>query len=63
MLKRWGRNVWRYVEPWLAQLVWLDPAAAAVCLSPEPPPPPVMRLHRFGPSASLLESREEHSVA
>lgn len=56
MRKSWGRNVWRNVEPWLAQLVWLDPALAAACLIPEPPQPPVLRLRRLVP-------RREHSVA
>ena len=56
MLRRWGRNVWRFLEPWLAEMVWLDPAAAAVCLNPERPQPPVLRLRR-------VEPRKEHSVA
>ena len=63
MVKSWERNMWRYLEPWLAELVWLDPTVAAARLSPEPPPPPVLQLHRFGPFESGLKSREGHSVA
>ncbi|HEV2217681.1 MAG TPA: hypothetical protein VGV88_08915 [Candidatus Dormibacteraeota bacterium] len=63
MRASWGRTVWRRVEPWLAQLVWLDPAAAAACISPEPASPPVLRVHRLGPSRSVIARREEHSVA
>jgi hypothetical protein len=33
MLGRWWRQVWRGLEPWLAQLIWLDPAIAGALWS------------------------------
>lgn len=54
MNKKWGL-AWRYLKPWLAQLVWLDPAAAAAYISPQPLPP-IFRPRR-------LEPRKERRVA
>lgn len=56
MSKRWGRNVWRFLESCLAELVWLDPTLAAFRLSTEPAPAPVLRVHRPAPV-------QEHRVA
>lgn len=38
MLGRWGRQIWRGLEPWLAQLIWLEPGIAGALWSSEPPP-------------------------
>lgn len=63
MLKRWGRNVWRYAEPWLAQLVWLDPSVAAAHWRREPAPPLRWPVRRPGSFEPVLVPREGPNVA
>ena len=65
MLNRWGRNVWRYLEPSLVQLVWLDPGAAAAYMSSELPPTSVVPPRRAWPfePVLVLEPGEQHDVA
>jgi hypothetical protein len=36
MLGRWWRQVWWGLEPWLAQLIWLDPGIAGALWSLDP---------------------------
>ena len=63
MLKRWGRNVWRYLEPRTVHLVWLDPAIAAACWSPEPQRSPGRALDQPRPSRPMIVPRKEPRVA
>ena len=38
MSGRWWRQIWRGLEPWLAQLIWLDPGIAGALWSLDPRP-------------------------
>ena len=63
MLNRWVRIAWRYLEPSLAQLVWLDPSIAAACWSAEPPALSVSRECEPRSSRASVVPREELGVA
>ena len=53
MLARLWRLVWPALEPWLAQMIWLDPAVAAACWTPELAP---WTQQRIQPAASGAEA-------
>jgi hypothetical protein len=50
----WWRRIWPGLEPWLAQLIWLDPRVASALWSPELAQEPI---RQPAPRAELLPRR------
>jgi hypothetical protein len=57
MGKPWWRRIWPGLEPWLAQLIWLDPRVASVFWNPELVHSPQEPIRDPAPRAELLLGR------